>query len=180
MPWWELFSVKTEELVEVVRTLHELYQRPKAEYIHVLKEPAPQPQRALALTPETTNADNSPAGPDSSNLNAAQQQLPTVTQSEGVTGATGTGRDGRPVDDGEATSTAHQARDEITEQAAAAADDLQAGASSKAHHRQNSRDGRDGDRGDRDRSRYHSSRSRSRSRDRGSGKRDRRDSHRDR
>jgi hypothetical protein len=33
MNWWELFSVTTEQLLEVVRVLHDLYQRPPAHYV---------------------------------------------------------------------------------------------------------------------------------------------------
>jgi len=194
VPWWEVFSVKTEQLVEVVRTLHELYQRPKAEYIHVLREPAAQPPRAPALTPDpTNNADNSPAGPDSSNINAVQQLLPTTTQS--VLAGTGQG-ESKPGDNGEATSTAHQAGEEGAR--TAAADDAQAGTSGKEHHHHHSKEGKEGDRRDRDRDRDRRdrerdkrgsrsrSRSRSRDRDRDRDRRDRRDhrdhrdSHRDR
>lgn len=34
-PWWLAFNVRTEDLAEVVLTLHELYQRPRALYVEV-------------------------------------------------------------------------------------------------------------------------------------------------
>ncbi|GAX75351.1 hypothetical protein CEUSTIGMA_g2795.t1 [Chlamydomonas eustigma] len=49
VPWWDLFSCSTEQLVEVVKVLHELYLRPKAEYIHVTKEPL---AKTVNKTPE--------------------------------------------------------------------------------------------------------------------------------
>lgn len=70
MPWWAAFSVKTEHLVAVVRTLHELYQQPKASYIHVAREPhAPKAapkvelqQQQLSPQPATSTAP-APSGP---------------------------------------------------------------------------------------------------------------------
>eukprot|EP00798_Chlamydomonas_sp_ICE-L_P010693 gene10693-12385_t len=41
VPWWEVFNCKTDQLVDVVITLHELYSHPKAQYIHVSKDAAP-------------------------------------------------------------------------------------------------------------------------------------------
>jgi len=46
VPWWAAFSVKTEQLVAVVRTLHELYQKPKAAYVNVSQEGL-QPSRKV-------------------------------------------------------------------------------------------------------------------------------------
>eukprot|EP00983_Pelagomonas_calceolata_P109217 1159536-Pelagomonas_calceolata.AAC.2 len=48
VPWWAAFSVKTEQLVAVVRTLYELYQKPKATYINVSQE-ALQPARKVSV-----------------------------------------------------------------------------------------------------------------------------------
>lgn len=34
-PWWLVCSTRTEDMVEVVCTMHELYQRPRAQYVEV-------------------------------------------------------------------------------------------------------------------------------------------------
>ena len=51
VPWWDAFGAKTQEVLEVVRTLHDLYKRPKTEYTSVLRE---APQRQKAVTPEVS------------------------------------------------------------------------------------------------------------------------------
>lgn len=157
VPWWHAFSVRTEQLIEVVRTMHELYQRPKAEYIHVLREPAPAAARMAVFTPDVTNnQDNSPM-PDSSNINAIHNQLPTITQSGAPPAATG--GDGKGPDATEATSTAHQ------EAATGATDgEVATGGAGDAEPSQRERDDRRNR--DRDRRDYDRRRSRSRSRDR--------------
>eukprot|EP00195_Chlamydomonas_chlamydogama_P006867 CAMPEP_0202911798 /NCGR_PEP_ID=MMETSP1392-20130828/55951_1 /ASSEMBLY_ACC=CAM_ASM_000868 /TAXON_ID=225041 /ORGANISM="Chlamydomonas chlamydogama, Strain SAG 11-48b" /LENGTH=461 /DNA_ID=CAMNT_0049602443 /DNA_START=45 /DNA_END=1428 /DNA_ORIENTATION=+ len=121
VPWWEVFHCTTEQLVEVVCVLHDLYQRPKAEYIHVTREPQPMPGKAT--TPELQARENSPLLAEST-IASGPLQAPAPSQSVHVaaepgampagTAGTGLGPE-HPLaaavikqGDGEATSTAHQ------------------------------------------------------------------------
>jgi hypothetical protein len=54
MNWWELFSVTTEQLLEVVRVLHDLYQRPPAHYVPPSTDSGAQ--AAKAGTPDLVGA----------------------------------------------------------------------------------------------------------------------------
>lgn len=118
LPWWAMFQVRTEQVVEVVRVLHDMYSRPKAEYIHVSKDPQ---RKVKQLTPEITNADNSPLLPDSSNIAAipglASEMGAVDKGSNGQQAGAGgqelreqgqQGVQGGDRRDAEATSTAHQ------------------------------------------------------------------------
>ncbi|KXZ56259.1 CYCL1 protein [Gonium pectorale] len=82
-PWWEAFKVPTEQLVEVVLTLNDLYQRPKAHYIEVNPEVLRSQAvsgAAKQLTP-TPEGNDSPAPQDSSLIRGG----PDVTsQQQGV------------------------------------------------------------------------------------------------
>ncbi len=41
VPWWEVFSCRTDQIVEVACTLHALYARPKAKYVSLDPEAVP-------------------------------------------------------------------------------------------------------------------------------------------
>ncbi|GIL44618.1 hypothetical protein Vafri_2145 [Volvox africanus] len=97
-PWWEAFKVPTDQLVEVVQSLHNLYQRPKAHYIEVNPDVLKQQQAASGmcakqLTPGL-EGNESPAGQDSSVIRggpdlASQQQGPPVAGAPVVTSTAG-------------------------------------------------------------------------------------------
>mmetsp|Transcript_18666 Transcript_18666/g.40111 ORF Transcript_18666/g.40111 Transcript_18666/m.40111 type:complete len:470 (+) Transcript_18666:117-1526(+) len=198
VPWWEVFHCTTEQLVEVVCVLHDLYQRPKAEYIHVTREPQPMPGKAT--TPELQARENSPLLAEST-IASGPLQAPAPSQSVHVaaepgampagTAGTGLGPE-HPLaaavikqGDGEATSTAHQDVPTTSQQQRDEDDD--AGKDTARGHEQSCRSrsrSRSRDRGHRDRrqergERERSDRPRSSSRDRGR-RRDERDRERER
>ncbi|EFJ47579.1 L type cyclin [Volvox carteri f. nagariensis] len=98
-PWWEAFKVPTDQLVQVVLTLHNVYQRPKAHYIEVNPDVIKQQQAVSGmgivkqLTPGLEGND-SPAAQDSSVIRggpdlASQQQGPPATVAPVVTSTAG-------------------------------------------------------------------------------------------
>jgi hypothetical protein len=76
--WWHVFGVRTHQLVAVVTALHELYQRPRPQYINVLMPVQPPQQAAVpgSTTPPSI-AGNGPQGAAAAPTQPQQQPAPT-------------------------------------------------------------------------------------------------------
>ena len=81
-----------------MRVLHELYSRPKANYIHVTREPLPAPGGAAAAAAVGGKPANSVVSPE-----------PTSREGSGAAGATDGGGGGRGADSGVARTVATMA-----------------------------------------------------------------------
>lgn len=76
VPWWEVFSVETDQLVEAVKTLHDLYQRPKPEFVEIYKDV----NASAKPTTPLLELNNSPQVQDSvlqSNITAGKEEAVT-------------------------------------------------------------------------------------------------------
>lgn len=76
-PWWELFNTEKDDILRIVHTIRELYGRPKAAYINVLKpkkKRSPPPKLAPPTEPKTD------AKPDDSDVNGKDDKPDALTK----------------------------------------------------------------------------------------------------
>jgi hypothetical protein len=87
-PWWRVFDVEEAQMYEVVRTMHDLYQRPRAEYIPVFRHIVPSKPPTPVLSPAAAPAAGG-AGVRAGDGSADRRRTPLPLGADGGAGSGG-------------------------------------------------------------------------------------------